>query len=208
MLTEKKLSHFLDDLASDLPAPGGGGAAAVAGAMGACLISMTARLTLGKEGYEDVWSEMEQVVKNSDLLYKTLSSQVEDDAAAFNEVMAALKLPKDDETQIRIRTQVMQKAFKRAMEVPYSIAQNCMKVLEMALQIVEKANVNLISDVGVAAELAMAGLESSLLNVKINLPYIKDEELVIATRKQIETLAEEARFSKAKVLSEVNNKIG
>ena len=93
MLAEKKLSEFLDDLASDLPAPGGGGAAAVSGAMGACLISMVVRLTLGKKGYEDVWPEMEQVVINSDLLYKTLSSQVEDDAAAFNDVIAALKLP-------------------------------------------------------------------------------------------------------------------
>ena len=101
----------------------------------------------------------------------------------------------------------MQKAFKRAMEVPYSIAQNCMEVLVLALQIVEKANINLISDIGVAAELALAGLESSLLNVRINLPYIKDENLVITTRKQIESLAEAARSNKARILSEVNNKI-
>lgn len=207
MLAEKKLSEFLDDLASDLPAPGGGGAAAVSGAMGACLISMVVRLTLGKKGYEDVGPEMEQVVIKSDSLYKTLLSQVEDDAAAFNKVIAALKLPKDDEEQIQIRTQVMQKAFKRAMEVPYSIAQNCMEVLDLALQIVEKANVNLISDIGVAAELALAGLESSLLNVRINLPYIKDEKLIITTRKQIESLAETARSNKARILTEVNNKI-
>ncbi len=207
MLAEKKLSNFLDDLASDLPAPGGGGAAAVSGAMGACLISMVARLTFGKKGYEDFWAEMEQVISQSDQLYKKLSVQIDEDAAAFNDVIAALKMPKEDENQIRIRTEVLQQTFKRAVEVPYAIAQNCMEVLNLAELLVEKSNTNVISDIGVAAEVALAGLESTLLNVRINLPYIKDEQFVITKRKQMESLADSAKSIKARVLDIVKKKI-
>ena len=207
MLAEKKLSNFLDDLASDLPAPGGGGAAAVSGAMGACLISMVARLTFGKKGYEDFWAEMEQVISQSDQLYKKLSVQIDEDAAAFNDVIAALKMPKEDENQIRIRTEVLQQTFKRAVEVPYTIAQNCMEVLNLAELLVEKSNTNVISDIGVAAEVALAGLESTLLNVRINLPYIKDEQFVITKRKQMESLADSAKSIKARVLDIVKKKI-
>lgn len=207
MLAEKKLTQFLDDLASDLPAPGGGGAAAVSGAMGACLIAMTARLTLGKQGYEEVWQEMEQVINQSDLLHKELLALADEDASAFNEVIAALKMPRENAGQIKLRTEALQKAFAGALQVPSTVAQKCHEVLGLAWQIAATANANLISDIGVAAQLSGAGLESSLLNVRINLPYIKDEEFVKITRKQIESLAMAARETKTRILSEVEAKI-
>lgn len=196
MLIGKKIVDFLDDLASDLPAPGGGGAAALSGAMGACLISMVARLTIGKKGYEAVEAQMVDILKRSDQLYKELAGQIDEDAAAFNDVMAAMKMPKENGEQIHTRTEAMQKSFRRAAEVPYAIAANCMEVLDLAVEIASHCNNNVSSDVGVAVEVAWAGLQSSLLNVKINLPYIKDEAYVASTRRQMEAQNETARRAK------------
>ncbi|HNX28605.1 MAG TPA: cyclodeaminase/cyclohydrolase family protein [Syntrophomonadaceae bacterium] len=208
MLAEKKITEFLEDLASDLPAPGGGGAAALSGAMGACLIAMVARLTIGKKGYEEVEAEMVDIISRSDQLYKNLAAQVDEDAAAFNEVIAAMKMPKENDSQTRLRAEAMQKSFRRAAEVPYAIAVNCMEVLDLAALIAGKGNTNLISDVGVAAEVALAGLESTMLNVRINLPYIKDEEYVTKTRRQMEIMTRSARSVKAQVLNLVSSQIG
>lgn len=207
MLIEKKITDFLEDLASDLPAPGGGGAAALAGAMGACLISMVARLTIGKKGYEAVEVQMRDILSRSDQLYQQLTVQVDEDAAAFNEVIAAMKLPKANETEAGIRTEAMQKSFRRAAEVPYKAAVNCKEVLDLAAEIASGCNTNVSSDVGVAAELAWAGLQSSLLNVKINLPYLKDEEYVLSMRRQLAFLIESAGTSKEKALNVVSLKI-
>jgi len=207
LLIEKKITDFLEDLASDLPAPGGGGAAALAGAMGACLISMVARLTIGKKGYEAVEVQMRDILSRSDQLYQQLTVQVDEDAAAFNEVIAAMKLPKANETEAGIRTEAMQKSFRRAAEVPYKAAVNCKEVLDLAAEIASGCNTNVSSDVGVAAELAWAGLQSSLLNVKINLPYLKDEEYVLSMRRQLAFLIESAGTSKEKALNVVSLKI-
>ncbi|HPF43774.1 MAG TPA: cyclodeaminase/cyclohydrolase family protein [Syntrophomonadaceae bacterium] len=207
MLIEKKITDFLEDLASDLPAPGGGGAAALAGAMGACLISMVARLTIGKKGYEAVEVQMRDILSRSDQLYQQLTVQVDEDAAAFNEVIAAMKLPKANETEAGIRTEAMQKSFRRAAEVPYKAAVNCKEVLDLAAEIASGCNTNVSSDVGVAAELAWAGLQSSLLNVKINLPYLKDEEYVLSMRRQLAFLIESAGTSKEKALNVVSLQI-
>jgi len=207
LLIEKKITDFLEDLASDLPAPGGGGAAALAGAMGACLISMVARLTIGKKGYEAVEVQMRDILSRSDQLYQQLTVQVDEDAAAFNEVIAAMKLPKANETEAGIRTEAMQKSFRRAAEVPYKAAVNCKEVLDLAAEIASGCNTNVSSDVGVAAELAWAGLQSSLLNVKINLPYLKDEEYVLSMRRQLAFLIESAGTSKEKALNVVSLQI-
>jgi formiminotetrahydrofolate cyclodeaminase len=207
LLIEKKITDFLEDLASDLPAPGGGGAAALAGAMGACLISMVARLTIGKKGYEAVEVQMRDILRRSDQLYQQLTVQVDEDAAAFNEVIAAMKLPKANETEAGIRTEAMQKSFRRAAEVPYKAAVNCKEVLDLAAEIASGCNTNVSSDVGVAAELAWAGLQSSLLNVKINLPYLKDEEYVLSMRRQLAFLIESAGTSKEKALNVVSLQI-
>ncbi len=207
MLVEKKLTDFLEDLASDLPAPGGGGAAALAGAMGACLISMVARLTIGKKGYEAVEVQMRDILRRSDQLYEHLTVQIDEDAAAFNEVIAALQLPKANEAEANIRTEAMQNSFRRAAEVPYKAAVNCKEVLDLAAEIASGCNTNVSSDVGVAAELAWAGLQSSLLNVKINLPYLKDEEYVLSIRRQLEILNESARTAKEQALNAISVQI-
>jgi formiminotetrahydrofolate cyclodeaminase len=175
--------------------------------MGACLISMVARLTIGKKGYEAVEVQMRDILRRSDQLYQQLTVQVDEDAAAFNEVIAAMKLPKANETEAGIRTEAMQKSFRRAAEVPYKAAVNCKEVLDLAAEIASGCNTNVSSDVGVAAELAWAGLQSSLLNVKINLPYLKDEEYVLSMRRQLAFLIESAGTSKEKALNVVSLQI-
>lgn len=208
MLAEKKITEFLQDLASDLPAPGGGGAAALTGAMAASLISMVARLTIGKKGYEEVEKQMADILRLSDELYQKLCQQIDEDAEAFNEVIAAMKMPKETEAQTTARAEAMQKSFRRAAEVPGQAAVNCSKVLDLAALVANQCNTNVSSDVGVAAELAWAGLQSSLLNVRINLPYIKDEQFVRETRKNMEILTESAGRAKEQALNAVAGQIG
>jgi formiminotetrahydrofolate cyclodeaminase len=169
---------------------------------------MVARLTIGKKGYEEVEKQMADILRLSDELYQKLCQQIDEDAEAFNDVIAAMKMPKETEAQTTARAEAMQKSFRRAAEVPGQAAVNCSKVLDLAALVANQCNTNVSSDVGVAAELAWAGLQSSLLNVRINLPYIKDEQYVRDARKNMEILSESAGKAKERALNAVAGQIG
>ena len=192
------LQQFIDDLASGSPTPGGGSAAAVSGAMAASLAEMVCHLTIGKERYADVDAEIRGV---RDRLADTRAALVEladDDAAAFDEVMAAFKMPKGDE-----RSQAIQEASKHAAEVPLETAEHCMDVLEQAVIVARKGNQNSITDAGTAALVAHAALNAALYNVRINLGGITDEAFCREMTTRVEQLtgraAERLRETRAAV---------
>jgi formiminotetrahydrofolate cyclodeaminase len=178
ILTDMKLKTFLDELASNSPAPGGGSVAALSGALGAALSSMVCNLTIGKENYETVQTDMKNVLKRSEQLRKELTMLIDKDTEAFNEVMKALKMPKDTDEQKEKRRQALQKGYKNAAQVPLETARICEKILEVAAIAAEKGNKNSLSDAAVSALMAHAGVEAAALNVKINLSSIKDTEFV------------------------------
>ncbi|MBO8159515.1 cyclodeaminase/cyclohydrolase family protein [Thermosyntropha sp.] len=203
MLVEMKVKDFIAELASDSPAPGGGSVSAVSGALAAGLVAMVCRLTIGKKGYEEVQSEMEQALAKAEALHQKLTQLVDDDTNAFNEVMAAFKMPKETDEEKEARRAAIQEAYKKAADVPFNIAKTCLDVLTLAESIVDKANTNAISDVGVASLAAHTGLEGAVMNVKINLPSIKDEAYVNNRKKEIEEFLKQGNASKEKIYQAV-----
>ncbi|MFQ5660626.1 MAG: cyclodeaminase/cyclohydrolase family protein [Gammaproteobacteria bacterium] len=174
MLTELEVGRFLEELASDSPTPGGGSVAAVSGSMGAGFVSMVCRLTIGKKGYETVEALMTETLDTTEKIRGSLSVLIDEDTNAFNQVMAAFRMPKGTPEEKEERLVAIQAGFKKASEIPHTVAQYCLDILERIRIIVGKANSNTLSDLGVAAQTAYAGVEGAVMNVRINLPSIKD----------------------------------
>ena len=187
-LTEKTVNAFLDALASSAPAPGGGSVAALSGSLGAALVSMVCNLTLGKKRYADVQDEIETLVDQSEALRLKLTDLLEADVQAYTGVSTAYKMPKGSPEEKAARSEAIQEALKSATIVPMEVAEACCQVLDLCTPAAEKGNVNAVSDAGVAALMAEAGLRSAALNVIINLNAIKDEAFCKEMGDKLESL--------------------
>ena len=194
MAETQAIGAFLDDLASERSTPGGGGAAAISGAMGAALVSMVCNLTIGKPKYVEVEAEMKEVLAASEKLRAELTKAIGDDVKAFDAVMGAYGLPKgetDDEKAAR--TAKIQAALKEATDVPLECARLCAEVVKLSAVTAEKGNLNVVSDAGVAVQSAYAGLMSAALNVRVNAKSIKDREFADQRLGELEALIFRAR---------------
>ncbi len=187
-LIEMKLKDFIEELSSDSPAPGGGSVAALAGALSSALSSMVCNLTIGKEKYKDVEYDMEKILDRVENIRERFMELVDRDTEAFNRVMDAFKLPKNTEEEKKVRKEKIQEALKEAALVPLETARLCAEMIELCREIAEKGNKNSITDVGVSAIMAKAGLESAILNVKINLKSINDEKFIESLLYEIDVL--------------------
>jgi len=178
-MTEPLINHpvsaFLDALASASPTPGGGSVAALSGAQGAALLSMVCNLTLGKKKYADVQEEMTYLLEQAESLRHELTALIQADVEAFDGVSAAYKLPQNSEEEKVARKAAIQQALKTATVVPMRVVEACVRVLDLCTPVAEKGNRNAISDAGVAALMAEAGLRGAALNVLINLKAIQDD---------------------------------
>ena len=206
-LASMKVNSFLSELASSSPAPGGGSVAALSGGLGAALSSMVCNLTIGKEKYADVQDEIKNTLKKSEQLRKDLTRLIDEDTDAFNDVMKAFKMPKETEEQKKKRSKAIQEGYKTAAQVPLETAKTCEKILDVAKVIAEKGNQNSITDSAVSALMAQVGVESAILNVKINLESIKDETFVKKTSSEIEKLQSNTDKKTKEILKIVNSKI-
>ena len=204
MLTTKTVNEFIDEVASNSPAPGGGSVAALAGALGAALTAMVTNLTIGKKKYLSVQGEMESVLKQSETLCASFSKLIDDDAEAFNTVMSAFNLPKETEEEKTKRAEAIQQATKNATEVPLRVMQLCEQALALTQAAAEKGNVNSISDAGVAALMLHAACLGAKLNVQINLGSLKDSPFVQETTSHTETLSIRVEAMSRDILKRVN----
>ncbi len=178
MATKKSMNGFLDELASSSPAPGGGSVAAVAGALGAALTSMVCNLTIGKKKYIAVEEQLKKVLKDSEELRARFTVLIDKDTEAFNKVMEAFSLPKDDDSQKALRDAAITAATKEATMVPLEVMKHCIDAMALAQNVAENGNKNSISDAGVSALMLHAACESAALNVRINLNGLADTEFV------------------------------
>ncbi len=178
MATKRSMNGFLDELASSSPAPGGGSVAAVAGALGAALTSMVCNLTIGKKKYIAVEEQLKKVLKDSEDLRARFTVLIDKDTEAFNKVMEAFSLPKDDESQKALRDAAITAATKEATMVPLEVMKHCIDAMALAQNVAENGNKNSISDAGVSALMLHAACESAALNVRINLNGLSDTEFV------------------------------
>jgi len=184
---------FLDALASKDPTPGGGSAAAFTAAEAAALVAMVARITLGKKRYADVQQDMEDIIRQADELRVRLSALIDEDAAAFDAVMFAYRLPKKTEEQKHERESRIQMATIQAAQVPLETCQEALKVIRLAVVVVGKGNKNAITDAGTASALAIAAITSAGANVRINLQSLTDISIKEKLTIQLEAIESETR---------------
>jgi methenyltetrahydrofolate cyclohydrolase len=208
MTKDKTIAAFLDDLASERPTPGGGGAAAVCGAIGAALVSMVANLTIGKKNYEAVSEELKAVNEKAEQLRAELTGAIDEDVAAFNSVMGAYGLPRATEEEKAKRTAAIQAALKDATLAPLRAVKACFEVMRLSAAVAEKGNLNVISDAGVAVLAANAGLRSAALNVFINAKAIKDRDFAEKQLAEVNALLTQAAEITEEVYRTVRLKIG
>ena len=170
------MGDLLQRLGSSDPTPGGGAAAALAGALGAALIQMTANLTIGRPRLVDVEPQARSIEGRAADLRDTLAKLADADAEVFAEVGAAYKLPRQTDAEKATRAQTIQAALQAAAGVPLKVAQTCGAIVELAEESAPILNASVISDVLVGAVMADAALRSAALNVEINLASMTDPD--------------------------------
>jgi formiminotetrahydrofolate cyclodeaminase len=208
MLTERTVAQFIDELASNSPAPGGGSVAALAGAVGAALTSMVCNLTIGKKKYADVQDEISAVRDQSERLRKELTELIDKDTDAFNKVMTAFGLPKTNEAEQAARNAAIQEATKQATLVPLSVMSLCEQSLHLARTVATKGNKNSASDAGVSALMLQASCSGAALNVRINLGALTDSAFVQQTSAKYKDIARQVELLTREVLLEVEKTLG
>jgi len=138
---------------------------------------------------------------------KELIELIDRDTEAFNDVVKAFKMPKDTEKQKETRRKAIQEGYKTAAKVPLETAQTCEKILDIALVVAEKGNTNSVTDAAVSAIMAKAGVESAVLNVKINLGSIKDEKFVQRTNFDLDKIQKNATKKTDGIMKIVSSKM-
>ncbi len=199
------VQDFFDSVAEGTPAPGGGSAAAHTGSLAAALVSMNARLTIGKSKYQAVESECWQILEQAEALRTKLLAGVVEDSEAFNQILTARRLPKADEEQRAIRQEAIRKASLHAAAVPLTTAKEVLEVLRLGLRLAEIGNVTAITDAASGACHAKASFDSAALNVRINLLGYEEDAEAQALKAELSALQAECGRLMAelpKILSE------
>lgn len=187
-LTEKSCAGFVDVLATKAPVPGGGGAAALVGAIGTALGNMVGSLTVGKKKYADVETEVLALKARSDELQGKLLAMVEKDAEAFEPLAKAYGLPKDTEEQRAEKARVMEQVLRQAAETPLEIMRLCAESLSVIERFSQIGSRLALSDAGCAASCCRAALDAASLNVFINTKSMSDRAFAENLNRQTEAL--------------------
>lgn len=206
-LSEQTVHDFIEILASCQPAPGGGSASALAGSVGAALVTMVGNLTVGKEKYREYEEEIKEVTVGAQRLAEDFLELIDKDTAAFNKVSAVFAMPKDTEEDKARRKEAMQEALKYATIVPFSMMEKSLEALKLCSRAVGKSNTNAVSDLGVGALNMKSALQGAWLNVLINLGSIKDEDFVAEYREKAENTLNEGIFLADVIYAEVERSL-
>lgn len=203
-LASMTVERLVDEVSNNSPAPGGGSVAALAGSLGAALAAMVANLTVGKAGYESAWASSSSLAERAQEVKAALLRAVDDDTKAFDDVLAAMRLPKLSEAEQRTREAALATAYEKATAVPLATARLCLQALELAKEAAVTGNRNSASDAGVGALLAKAGLDAAILNVRINLPSVREGKFKIASLAEVAELQVKAASPLARTLAAVD----
>lgn len=192
MLIDQTVSDFVEELASNSPAPGGGSTAALAGALGAALSLMVCNFTIDKPKFSDVQEEISLLKKKGIDLKNRLMKDIDGDTDAFAEVMKAYKLPKETDSEKTLRAEKIQEANKQATFLPLNVAQACIEVMELSIRVLTIGNPNTACDGAVSGVMAYAGFQGAIFNAKINLHSINDQAFNQDIRDKILILQDDA----------------
>lgn len=200
MLADLTIKGFLAETAGSAPVPGGGSISALNGAIATALTEMVANLTIGKKKYADVEGQMKVIATEAALIRERLVRDIDRDSEAYNEVFAAFKLPKETEDEKNERAHAIQQATKQAALVPMEVAEEVASVMETIIYIAHKGNRNAVTDACVAMMTARTCVLGALLNVRINLSSIDDENFVVRMKTKADHLESEAVRIEKKLL--------
>jgi len=206
-LVDMSLKGFIEETASESPAPGGGSVSAAMGAMGVALRTMVANLSSHKAGWDDRWEEFSEWAEKGKAYQDQLVKLIDEDTNAFNRIMDAFGLPKSTDEEKAIRKQAIHEATLYAIEVPFKVMQLCYQCMEVMKAMAEIGNPNSVSDAGVGVLAARSGVMGAFLNVKINAAGLEDKTLVSDYIKGGEELVEKANLLEKEILDMVNGKI-
>lgn len=206
-ITDQSIQFFLDELAGKAATPGGGGAAALMGAMSAALISMVCHLTIGKSNYASVQTDMQALLESAEVLRTRLTAMIKADADVFDRVMASYAMPKESENDKAIRSAAIQSALKEATQVPLDCAKACAEVIQLSREAAEKGNLNVVTDAGVAVMAAYGALKSAALNVYVNASAIQDSEFADAKLTELENVLRGAELAGEEIYLSVKEKL-
>jgi formiminotetrahydrofolate cyclodeaminase len=205
---DEPIRKYIDDASSGRPTPGGGSIAAMAGALAGSMMNMVCNFTVGKKSYQDVEDQVQAILKEGMALTDEMLRLAVEDTEAYAEVSKAYGLPKETEEQNKARSQAIQEACKLALQVPSKVMSAGAKMLKLLAELVNVGNKNLITDTGVSALLSLAAVESAILNVRINLLFIRDEAFVKGKNQWITALETECRANQDMVMKKVNKACG
>jgi len=204
LLADLKTTDFINQTAAGTPVPGGGSVSALSAALAAALTEMVANLTAGKKGYEAVEKEMQEVAAAVKELRQKLIAEIDNDSNAYNDFLAAFKLPKTTEQENERRRQAIQDAMKNAARVPLGVAFDALQVMDLAETVITSGNRNAVTDGAVGVMLGRTAALGALYNVKINLASVKDEAFVEEMMREVNKLQSRVQEREKEILSYVN----
>ena len=204
---KQTIQEFTDALASKAPAPGGGGASALCGALGTALSSMVANLTVGKKKYAAYETELQQILQKAEALQQELLVLIDKDAEAFLPLSRAYSLPKDTEEERRIKDEVMEQALKDACGVPLAIMEKAQEAISLHEELETKGSTLAQSDVGVGVLFLKSALIGASLNVYINTKMMKNTALAHEYNKKADDMIARGSAMADDVFQKVMKKI-
>ena len=206
-LASMPLADFMDETASESPAPGGGSIAAYVGALGAALATMVANLSSHKRGWDDRWKEFSDFAEQGQRHAQELLRLVDEDTRAFTRVMSAMALPKATEEDKVTRTAAIQEATRVATEVPFQVMETAFASMAVIKAMAEIGQESSVSDAGVGALCARAAVMGAFLNVRINAKQLTDRAFADDILTRGARLEQQAQALEATILGVVNRKI-
>ena len=206
-LIDMTLTNFTHETASESPAPGGGSISAYMGSMGSALGTMVANLSSHKRGWDERWEEFSKWAEKGKYYHDELLKMVDEDTNAFNKIMDAFGLPKKSEEEKIERKKAIQDATKYAIEAPFKVMMLCFESMEVMKAMAEFGNPNSVTDAGVGALAATAGVRGAFLNVKINASGLEDKNYVDEIISKAEEIEKKAIAFEIDIIKIVNGKI-
>jgi len=192
-LVNLTIADFVDEVSRDTPAPGGGSIAALAGALGSALASMVANLSVGKAEFDNQYEALCKLAEKAQTIKDELVHAVDADTEAFNEVITGMRMAKDTQEQQMLRSEAIRRGYKSAAKVPLHTATLCREVLDLCQTAANIGNNAVMSDAGVGALMAYAGVQGAIHNVRINLPHTKDEAFIDEMKSRLGDLLSESK---------------
>jgi len=210
-LIDMKVIEFINEVDSKAVTPGGGSVSALASSIGVALIRMVGHVSVNKKKFKalntDIQEKYNSIIENIETIKNELIELVDKDTDAFNLIMAAYKLPKETTDEKALRKQAILEGTIEAIKVPYRVAEISLLALKEINYVLEHGNINAASDIGVGAIMLYAGIEGSLLNVKINLPGLVDEEMINFYNANSKKILTDSKLLKEIIIEKVKTKL-